>query len=101
MLHDLEGEVDVVRNTFESAACSGQAWLLSKPRSGRIYAVANHWDPDQSDLLLTAVKGQRRTLEPHELSEKYEQVDTEEARLWWDAEYANTPATEPQSFSST
>jgi len=98
MLHDLEGEVDVVRHTFESAAGAAKLGFYRNHRSGRIYAVSNHWDPDQSELLLTAVKGQRRTLEPHELSEKYEQVELDEALAWWDAEYANTPATEPNRF---
>jgi hypothetical protein len=98
MLHDLEGEVDVVRNCFETAASAAKLGFYRNRRSGRIYAVSNHWDPDQSELLLTAVKGQRRTLEPHELSEKYEQVELDKARAWWDAEYANTPPTEPQRF---
>jgi len=98
MLHDLEGEVDVVRHTFESAFSAAKLGFYRNRRSGRIYAVANHWDSDQTDLLLTAVKGQRRTLEPHELSDKYEQVKPEEARAWWDAEYANTPAMEPNRF---
>jgi len=98
MLHDLEGEVDVIRSPFETAASAAKLGFYRNHRSGRIYAVSNHWDPDQSDLLLTAVKGPRRTLEPYELSDKYEQVKVEEARAWWDAEYANTPATEPQRF---
>lgn len=98
MLHDLEGEIDVDRNCFETALSAAKLGFYRNHRSGRVYAVSNHWDPDQSDLLLTAVKGQRRTLEAHELKEKYEQVDTENARSWWDAEYANTPATEPQCF---
>jgi hypothetical protein len=37
-------------------------------------------------------------LEPNELSYKYEQVEPEEARAWWDAEYAKTPATELNRF---
>lgn len=98
MLHDLEGEVDVLRNDFESALAAAKLGFHRNRRSGRIYAVSNHWDADQSDLLLTAVKGQRRTLEPHELTAKYEQVERDEARSWWDAEYANTPATEPNRF---
>jgi hypothetical protein len=44
------------------------------------------------------VKGQRRTLEPHELNDKYERVTPEDARSWWEAEFANTPATEPKRF---
>jgi hypothetical protein len=98
MLHDLEGEVDVVRHSFDSAVHAAKLGFYRNRRSERIYAVSNHWDPDQSELLLTAVKGQRRNLEPHELNAKYEQVETAEARLWWEAEYARTPATEPQRF---
>ena len=98
MLHDLEGEVDVVRHSFDSAVHAAKLGFYRNRRSGRIYAVSNHWDPDQSEFLLTAVKGQRRTLEPHELTAKYEQVERDDARLWWEAEYARTPATEPNRF---
>jgi hypothetical protein len=98
MLHKLEGEVDVVRHTFDSAAHTAKLGFYRNLRSGRIYAATNHWDTDKSDLLLTAVKGQRRTLEAHELSEKYEHVEPAEARSWWGTEYANTPATEPRRF---
>jgi hypothetical protein len=98
MLHDLEGEVDVVRHTFDAASSSAKLGFYRNLRSGRVYAVSNHWDPAQSGLLLTAVKGARRSLEPNELSEKYEPVPLDEARIWWEAEYANTPATEPRHF---
>jgi P-loop containing NTP hydrolase pore-1/C-terminal domain on Strawberry notch homologue len=98
MLHELEGEVDVVRNSFETALGSAKLGFYRNHRSGRIYAVSNHWDPDQSELLITAVKGQRRTLEPQELREKYEPVERDEACAWWNAEYANTPSTEPRRF---
>jgi hypothetical protein len=98
MLHDLEGEVDVVRNCFDTAIAAAKLGFYRNLRSGRVYAVSNHWDPDQTELLLTAVKGQRRALGPHELSKKYEQVELDEARAWWDAEYAKTPATEPNRF---
>jgi P-loop containing NTP hydrolase pore-1/C-terminal domain on Strawberry notch homologue len=98
MLHDLEGEVDVARTTFETAISAAKLGFYRNHRSGHVYAVSNHWDPEQSTLLLTAVKGQRRTLEPHELSAKHERVDESDARTWWDAEYANTPASEPSRF---
>jgi P-loop containing NTP hydrolase pore-1/C-terminal domain on Strawberry notch homologue len=98
MLHDLQGEVDVVRHKFESAIHAAKLGFYRNRRSNRIYGVSNHWDPDQSDLLLTAVKGPRRSLEPHELNMKYERVENAEARSWWDAEYAKTPATEPNHF---
>lgn len=98
MLHDLEGEVDVVRNTFGAAVHAAKVGFYRNLRSQRIYAVAKHWDEDRHDLLLTGVKDQRRSLEPQELAKKYEQVETEEARAWWEAEYEKTPATEPKRF---
>lgn len=98
MLHDLEGEVDVVRHDFESAAMSAKFGFFRNRQSHRIYAVSEHWDAQQTEVYLTAVKGSRRALERHELDRKYEFVDRDDARVWWDAEYANTPATEPQRF---
>lgn len=44
------------------------------------------------------MKGPRRGLERYELAEKYEPAEQGEARAWWDAEYAKTPATEAQRF---
>jgi hypothetical protein len=49
-------------------------------------------------VLLIGVKGPRRRLERSELDEKYERVDRDEARRWWEAEYAKTPATEARRF---
>jgi hypothetical protein len=98
MLHELEGEVDVTRNTFGAAVHAAKLGFYRNLRSQRIYAVSKHWDDDRHDLLLTAVKDQRRSLEPHELAQKYAQVETEEARQWWEAEYEKTPATEPKRF---
>jgi hypothetical protein len=98
MLHDLEGEVEVVRHTFESAVGAAKLGFYRNLRSGRIYAISNHWDPDQCELLLTAVKGQRRTLEPHELHSKYERIEESEARSSWDVEYAY-PSYEPHPTS--
>jgi hypothetical protein len=37
-------------------------------------------------------------LERSELDEKYERVERDEARRWWEAEYAQTPATEARRF---
>jgi hypothetical protein len=98
MLHDLEGDVDVERHTFDAAVGLAKVGFYRNRRSERVYAVSNHWDPDQSELLLTAVKGPRRSLELHELDEKYERVEEAAARSWWEAEYANTPSTEPRHF---
>jgi hypothetical protein len=98
MLHDLEGEVDVVRHTFELVAGAAKLGFYRNRQSRRIYAVSEHWDTERNEVHLTAVKGPRRALEPDELDEKYERVEIVDARSWWDAEYANTPATEPRRF---
>lgn len=98
MLHELEGDVDVERHTFASTAVAAKLGFYRNRQSGRIYCVSEHWDTERSELLLMAVKGTRRALEPHELKTKYERVELDEARVWWDAEYARTPATEPQRF---
>jgi hypothetical protein len=98
MLHELEGEVDVVRHTFDGAADAAKLGFYRNRRSGRVYAVSEHWDEGRGEYLVTAVKGPRRSLEPHELEEKYERANFDDARAWWDAEYAITPATEPRRF---
>jgi hypothetical protein len=98
MLHELEGEVDVVRHTFATAASAGDQGFYRNKRSRRIYAVSKHWDAHRPEVLLTAVKGPRRTLERSELEQKYERVERLEASEWWEAEYANTPASEPRRF---
>jgi len=98
MLHELEGEVDVIRHSFESVASSTKLGFYRNRQSQRIYGVSEHWDTARPELQLTAVKGQRRSIEPYELDAKYERVEVEEARLWWNAEYAKTPATEPRRF---
>jgi predicted RNA methylase len=97
LLHELEGEIDVERHTFNSAA-EGATGFYRNKRSGRIYAVSDHWDAYRPEVFLTAVKGPRRSLEQQELDAKYEPVEKAVARQWWDAEYENTPATEPQRF---
>ncbi|QDV90790.1 hypothetical protein RAS2_18730 [Phycisphaerae bacterium RAS2] len=98
-LHELEGEVDVLRHTFAEAAGSfaGEGFYRNK-RSGRIYAVSAHNDTRPGEVLLTGVKGPRRGLERCELAEKYEPVERDDASAWWDAEYGKTPATEAQRF---
>ncbi len=98
MLHELEGEVDVVRHTFEEAADAAKLGFYRNKRSGRIYAASEHWAEHRNELFLTAVKGPRRSLELNELHEKYEPVEPDEARAWWDAEFAKTPAAEPRRF---
>jgi hypothetical protein len=98
MLHELEGEVDVVRRSFDSLASSAKLGFFRNRQSRRIYAVADHWDADRGELQLTAVKGPRRSLEPDELRRKYEDVENQVARVWWEAEYDNTSPTEPRRF---
>jgi hypothetical protein len=98
-LHELEGEVDVDRHTFVAAQASlASEGFYRNRRSGRIYAVAAHLETRPNEVLLTAVKGARRGLERYELDEKYERVERDVARDWWDHEYDNTPATEPRRF---
>jgi hypothetical protein len=98
MLHELEGDVDVVRHDFESVAVTAKLGFYRNRQSERIYGVSEHWDATVPEVYLTAVKGPRRGIETHELKAKYERVDAAEARAWWDAEYAATPATESERF---
>lgn len=98
MLHELEGEVDVVRHDFESVAANCRLGFYRNRQSRRVYGVSEHWDGQVSEVYLTAVKGPRRGLEYRELSAKYEPVESNEARAWWEVEYVNTPAREPQRF---
>ena len=98
MLHELEGEVDVVRHAFGSVAMSAKVGFYRNNKSRRIYGVSEHWNAESDEIQLTAVKGPRRSLERHELEQKYEQVELAEAREWWNAEYERTPAREPQRF---
>jgi len=98
MLHELEGEVDVVRHTFESVAPGARLGFFRNRQSRRIYAASEHWDVERNEVQLTAVKGSRRALEAHELHEKHEPVLIADACSWWEAEYASTPATEPRRF---
>jgi hypothetical protein len=98
MLHELEGDVDVVRHDFESVAIAAKVGFYRNRNSQRIYGVSEHWDSQVAEVYLTAVKGSRRGIECHELDGKYERVGMVEAKAWWDAEYAVTPATEPERF---
>ena len=98
MLHELEGEVDVVRHGFASVVATAKLGFYCNRQSRRIYGVSEHWDTQANEVYLTAVKGSRRGLERHELEAKYERVEVAKARAWWDVEYANTPSTEPQRF---
>ena len=99
MLHELEGEIDVDRRTFVDVASSHHIeGFFRNCRSERIYAVSPHMESHPNEVLLAAVKGPRHGMDRRELAEKYEEVDPETARAWWDAEYARTPNTEPQRF---
>ena len=98
MLHELEGEVDVVRHDFESVAVTAKLGFYRNRQSQRIYGASEHWDAQVNEVYLSAVKGPRRGLERQELDAKYERVELAAAQAWWDAEYAATPATEPKRF---
>jgi hypothetical protein len=98
MLHELEGEVDVVRHAFDAVAGNAAHGFHRNIRSRRIYAVSDHFDVHRGEVFLSGVKGPRRSLERHELDQKYERVEKADARKWWEAEYANTPATEPKRY---
>ena len=98
MLHELEGEVDVVRHAFGAVAMGATLGFYRNIQSRRIYGVSEHRDAEDDTVYLTAVKGSRRGLEQHELEAKYEQVELAAAREWWNAEYEKTPAREPQRF---
>ena len=99
MLHELEGEVDVERHTFAGVIASyANEGFYRNVRSTRIYAVGTHLDTRPDEAVLTAIKGARRSIERHELTEKYELVEREDARQWWEREYENTPATETRRY---
>ncbi|MCC7086542.1 MAG: strawberry notch family protein [Pirellulales bacterium] len=98
MLHELEGDVDVVRHAFAAVALAANLGFYRNNQSRRIYGVSEHRDAEDDTVYLTAVKGSRRGLERDELDAKYEQVELAEAREWWNVEYGKTPAREPQRF---
>jgi hypothetical protein len=98
MLHELEGEIDIVRRPFELAADNAKLGFYRNHQSRRVYAVSEHHDPERGELYLTAVKGSPRAIEAHELERKYEKVEIGEAKVWWDIEYDKTPPTEPKRF---
>lgn len=97
LLHELLGEVDVVRHTFDSVAGSTNLGFYRNRRSERVYGVSDQ-AASSDEVSLLGVRGPRRFLEAKELSEKYEPVERPEARLWWDAEFERTPATEEKRF---
>ena len=98
MLHDLEGEVDVVRQDFQSVATTAKLGFYRNRQSGRIYGASPHWNTQVNEVYLTAVKGPRRGIERRELESRYEQVESAAALAWWDTEYAAMPATELRRF---
>lgn len=98
LLHELVGEVDVMRHSFAFASTTANLGFYRNRRSGRIYAASEHWEPSRPEIFLSGVKGPRRALELQELDEKYEPVPANDARNWWEREYAETPATESRRF---
>jgi len=98
MLHELEGEIDVVRHDFASVATAAKLGFYRNIHSRRVYGVSEHWNAEDDTIYLTGVKGPRRSLERDELETKYQRVELAEAREWWNTEYEKTPAREPQRF---
>lgn len=99
LLHELNGEVDVERMPFAIAlGAHAEHGFYRNRRSGRVYAVSPHLETRPNEVLLTAVKGPRRSLELPELEQKYELVDREDAQYWWRNAYENTPSTEARRF---
>jgi len=99
LLHEVEGEVEVERVPFALALGShAEEGFYRNRRSGRVYAVSSHLETRPSEVLLTAVKGARRSLERSELEQKYDSVEREDARVWWDQAFESTPATETRRF---
>lgn len=99
LLHALEGEVDVERVPFALALGShADEGFHRNWRSGRVYAVASHLETRPNEVLLSTVKGGRRSLERSELAQKYEPVEPDDARAWWEQTYNDTPATEARRF---
>ncbi len=99
LLHELEGEVDVERVPFVLALGShADEGFYRNHRSGRVYAVSSHLETRPNEVLLTGVKGVRRSVERSELAQKYEPVERVDAQTWWEQAYNDTPATEARRF---
>lgn len=98
LLHELEGQVRVTRNSFTDACRERLFGFYRNRHSGRIYATSMHWNSDRNDLLLTSVRGKARSVELTELHNKYEEVSESKAKVWWQEEYENTPATEARRY---
>ncbi len=97
LLHELVGEVNVHRLSFNTISVASDVSFHQNKRSSRIYAVTPHHLLDSS-VTLTNIKDTYRTLQHHELAEKYDPVDVETARARWDAEYDSTPPTENRTY---
>lgn len=97
-LHQLEGQVKVLRNSFAMATSDAKLGFFQNRMSGRIYAVATHWNDERNDLSLTSVRGQARSIERSELASKFQEVDKLDARRWWNDEFERTPSTESRNF---
>jgi hypothetical protein len=98
MLHELEGEVDVVRRSFDAAREAAKLGFYRNHQSEKIYAATPHWDMETSQVYLLGVRGQKRSIEASELKEKYEKVLPPQVKDWWEAEFARTPATEARRY---
>jgi predicted RNA methylase len=98
LLHQLAGEIDVWRHSFESVASSATLGFYRNKRSGRIYGVIPHHLGLDLTVYFATVKGPRRAIERRELTAKYELVEHEQARAWWNDECDRTPPTEERQF---
>jgi len=98
VLHELEGEVDVARHSFDSVHVQANLGFFRNRKSDRLYGAWSRGDSQGGPVYLTGVKGPRRAIERQELFEKYEPVETSEAAIWWEAAYAATSRTEQRRF---
>jgi hypothetical protein len=50
MLHELEGEVDVVQNAFGAVATAAKLGFYRNHQSQRIYGATEHWDAEDDSV---------------------------------------------------
>lgn len=99
VLHELEGDVEVERRRFHNAADSyATEGFHRNQQSGRIYAVAKHFEDPQKLVQLAGITGPRRSMDRTELFQKYEPVTYDVAKTWWEQEYEITAESEPRRY---
>lgn len=96
-LHQLSGEVPVHKLSFDEAvrAYAKEGFYRNK-RSGYIYAVRKHASRHQ--FVLTGIRQAVHAVEPHELGEKYEQIEVDQARTEWQAAVKTIPDQETKTY---